>query len=481
MAASCGDGSTTLMIASFNPLGVTLAHVLPKGLKEAIINVVEPSPHDAATAYIAVAGYKLNDFTPQIYKTNNYGKSWVKIVNGIPGNTFARSVREDPDRKGLLYAGTETGVFVSFDDGTNWHALQNNLPEVPITDLRVKRKDLVVSTQGRALWILDDLSPLHQITDKVASADYYLFKPRDVYAPLASAFSLNGDQGTNPDKGAQITYVLNKAVAEDVPMSMEIVDPSGQVVYAEATNSPKTECDSFIKKQLNRGEGAHTWNWNMRIGQFDCIKELTMTNRDLSAYDAAPGKYQVRLKVGSFTQAQDFELKIDPRIEKSIPGAAAAYVERDQLSASLLTSANEMARGVRYLRKVKEQLDFILTEAIEKDLVNGGKALNEKMDAWIENILQKELRTQQNYYQFEARLLVKYKILLNDMGDGNVPVTQGTKDVTMDYLGKWQKLRTELEKTISDDINNYSKLLKGAGLPEFIYPKPENAIIKGKN
>jgi hypothetical protein len=156
-------------------------------------------------------------------------------------------------------------------------------------------------------------------------------------------------------------------------------------------------------------------------------------------------------------------------------------VERDQLNASLLSGATEMARGVRYLRKVKQQLDLILIEASAKDLVDGGKALNDKMDAWIENILQKELRTQQNYYQFEARLLVKYKILLNDMGDGNVPVTQGTKDVTKDYIGKWQKLRAELEKIISDDINNFSKLLKGAGLPEFIYPKPDNPIIKGKN
>jgi len=140
--------------------GQTWTNVTPKGLKETIINVVEPSPHDPATAYFAAAGYKLNDFTPQIYKTTNYGATWEKIVNGIPNNTFARTVREDPDRKGLLYAGTETGVFVSFNDGRQWLPLQNNLPEVPITDLRVKRKDLVVATQGRSLWILDDLNTI---------------------------------------------------------------------------------------------------------------------------------------------------------------------------------------------------------------------------------------------------------------------------------------------------------------------------------
>ena len=224
-----------------------------KGLKESIINVVEPSPHDVATAYIAVAGYKMNDFTPHIYKTNNYGKSWTKIVNGLPGDTFARTIREDPDRRGLLYAGTETGVFVSFDDGANWQSLQNNLPEVPITDLRVKRQDLVVATQGRALWILDDLTPLHQISNEVANADYYLYKPRVSYAPLSGAFSLNGDQGTNAPRGLQMTYVLNQSVGEDVVMSIEIMDKSGDVVYTEKTNQPPTECDASIKKQLERG------------------------------------------------------------------------------------------------------------------------------------------------------------------------------------------------------------------------------------
>lgn len=461
--------------------GKTWANVTPKGLKEAIINVVEPSPHDAATAYIAVAGYKMNDFTPQIYKTNNYGKSWTKIVNGIPENTFARTVREDPDRKGLLYAGTETGVFVSFDDGSNWLPLQNNLPEVPITDLRVKRQDLVVATQGRALWILDDLTPLHQISDKVANADYYLYKPRTAYAGLSRAFSLNGEMGENPPNGLEIHYVLNKAVDDKVPMKMEILDNAGNVIYSEATDQPKTECDAYLKHQLVRTAGAHSWNWNMRVGMFDCIKELVMTNRDLSAYDAAPGKYKVKLTVGSFTQTQDFEIKIDPRIEKSIPGAAAGYVERDKISASLLAGATEMAKEVRYLRRLKQQLQFVLEDATSKEMIAQGNALNSKIDAWIEKVLQKELRTQQNNYQYEARLLVKYKDLLNEMGDGNVPVTQGTRDVSKDYLTEWDEVKAELEDLKSKDINNFSNALKGAGLPEIINPKLENTTIKNKN
>lgn len=448
--------------------GKTWKNVTPKGLKEAIINVVEPSPHDAATAYIAVAGYKMNDFTPQIYKTSNYGRSWTKIVTGIPNDTFARTVREDPDRKGLLYAGTETGIFVSFNDGANWQSMQNNMPEVPITDLRVRRQDLVVATQGRALWILDDLTPLHQISDKIASEDYYLYKPADREAPLSGAFSLNGDQGKNPPRGAQITYFINKEVGTDEPMSLEILDKSGNVVFSESTANSDSDCAAFTRKQLKKTVGAHVLNWNMRVGMFDCIKELTLTNRDLSAYDAAPGKYEVRLKIGNTTQRQDLEITIDPRIESSLPNVAAAYVERDRLSASVLVGATEMAEGVRALRKVKRQLEFIMEETSSPELIKSGKELDQVMDAWIAKILQKELRTQQNNYQFEARLLVKFKDFLNEIGDGNIPVTQGMRDVTVDYLDDWKKARTELESIKNKQIRDFNALLKGKSMPEVI-------------
>ncbi len=451
--------------------GKTWTNVTPQGLKESIINVVEPSPHDPATAYIAVAGYKMNDFTPHIYKTKNYGKSWEKIVNGIPGNTFARSVREDPDRKGLLYAGTETGVFVSFDDGENWQSLQRNLPEVPITDLRVTQKDLIVATQGRALWILDDLTPLHQVSDKMAKADYFLYKPRDAYRGLTRAFSINGDQGQNPPSGVQISYVLNKEVSEKTPMSMEILDDRGRVIYSEFTDAPKSECDEYRKKQLKRSAGANVWVWNMRVGEFDCIKELAMTNRDLSAYDAAPGRYKVRLKVGGFSQTQDFEIKVHPKIKSSIDNAASAYKEADQLAASVLQGAEEMASGVRQLRQVKRQLDFILEVTESSQIKEQGASLNETIDDWIAKILQKELRTGQNNYQFEARLLVKFKDFLNTLGGGNVPVNEGTKLVAKDYLLEWEGVDTELQAIRRQNIPAFNKLLKAAGLPEIYMSK----------
>lgn len=450
--------------------GKTWTNVTPKGLPEAIINVVEPSPHDAATAYIAVAGYKLNNFTPMVYKTTDYGASWQKITNGLPGDTFARSVREDPDRKGLLYAGTETGMFVSFTDGQQWLPLQNNLPEVPITDLRVQRKDLVVTTQGRAIWILDDLTPLHQITDAVAAADHYLYQPRDTHAELSVAYSIDGGYGQNPPKGVQLHYLNNKAVGEGTPMALEILDGNGTVIHAEYTDRPRTGCDTLVKPQLKKGLGAHRYSWNMKVGRFDCLTELYTTNRDLSAYDAAPGNYQVRLTVGDQVQTRDFAITVDPRIKTSVQNVEAAYAERDGLSRSIYEAATQMAKGVRDLRKIKQQLHFVLGETRDAQLQEKGKALDRAVDVWIARILQKEMRTYQSNYMFEARLLIKFKDFLNEIGQGNLPVSQGMRDVTRDYLAQWTALKGELQHIKAQDVAQYNTLLQGAGLPELYWP-----------
>ncbi|WP_421809453.1 WD40/YVTN/BNR-like repeat-containing protein [Flagellimonas sp.] len=450
--------------------GKTWTNVTPKGLPEAIINVVEPSPHDAATAYIAVAGYKLNNFTPMIYKTTDYGASWQKITNGLPGDTFARSVREDPDRKGLLYAGTETGMYVSFTDGQQWLPLQNNLPEVPITDLRVQRKDLVVTTQGRAIWILDDLTPLHQITDAVAAADHYLYQPRDTHAELSVAYSIDGGYGQNPPKGVQLHYLNNKAVGEGTPMALEILDGTGTVIHAEYTDRPRTGCDTLVKPQLKKGLGAHRYSWNMKVGRFDCLTELHTTNRDLSAYDAAPGNYQVRLTVGDQVQTRDFAITVDPRIKTSVQNVEAAYAERDGLSQSIYEAATQMAKGVRDLRKIKQQLHFVLGETQDAQLQEKGRALDRAVDVWIAKILQKEMRTYQSNYMFEARLLIKFKDFLNEIGQGNLPVSQGMRDVTRDYLAQWTALKGELQHIKAQDVAQYNTLLQGAGLPELYWP-----------
>jgi photosystem II stability/assembly factor-like uncharacterized protein len=453
--------------------GKTWTNVTPHDLPESIINVIEPSPHDPATAYFAATAYKFDDFTPYIYKTDDYGQTWTKIVRGIPGTTFARSVREDPDRKGLLYAGTETGLFVSFDDGAMWQPLQLDLPEVPVTDMRIRQKDLVVSTQGRGLWILDDLTPLHQIDEEVAAADVWLYRPRDTYRNIGGGYYAEGGPGENPPTGVQVNYVLKNAVPDGTPMSMEILDDAGQVVFSERTDDTRPDCPGSPRpKLLKRSAGAHRWSWNMNVGRFPCFVEMTRTSPDLSAYTARPGRYQVRLTVGDESQTRDFRILMDPRLDGIVADPVAQYAELDRLSKSLYDAAIQMGQGVSDLRQVKDQLDVIMKLSRTDDVQTGGAALDGKMDGWIEQILQKDLKTFQHAYQFEARLMMKYKDLLGRMSGANIPVTQGVRDVTTDYLAQWTELQEQLQLIKGRDIPAFNRVLAQEGLPQLYLPRP---------
>jgi hypothetical protein len=186
-----------------------------------MINAIEVSPHDPATAYVAVSRYKFNDFTPLAFKTTNYGGSWEPIAGGIPSEDWVRVVREDPTRKDLLYMGTETSMYVSFDGGKRWQNLQLNLPNTPITDLKVHSNDLVAATSGLSFWILDDLSPLQQIDDGVAGSEAYLFRPRPAHR--VNAFGGFGGPdpraGKNPPSGAIIDYYLKEAPESPIQLA----------------------------------------------------------------------------------------------------------------------------------------------------------------------------------------------------------------------------------------------------------------------
>ena len=205
--------------------------------------MIEPSPHDPATAYIAATRYKLDDPRPMLYKTNDYGKTWTDISQGIPGGDYTRVIREDPTRRGLLYVGTETGVYLSFDDGAFWQSLQANLPVVPVHDLVVKDNDLLAATHGRSFWILDDLTQIHQVTDDLASKSFHLMKPRDTYrvagpgknyqlALGAVAYSETKflDAGENPSDGVVVTYYLRDKPSQDEEVLLSFLDADGQMI-----------------------------------------------------------------------------------------------------------------------------------------------------------------------------------------------------------------------------------------------------------
>ena len=250
--------------------GKSWQNVTPKELPEwGLVSTVEPSPQDAATAYVAATRYKLDDFRPYVYKTSDYGRSWKKIVTGIPETHFVRVVREDPARRGLLFAGTEFGMYVSFDDGASWQTLQLNLPVAPIHDLTLKDHDLAAATHGRAFWMLDDITPLEQLSDEIAHADRHLFTPRDAVRFRGPSFvparSLTG-LGTNPPNGATVYFYVKQKPEEEA--TLDFLDARDSLVR-RFSSRPKEPADS-----LKAEAGLNRFVWDLRYADAHRFKGL---------------------------------------------------------------------------------------------------------------------------------------------------------------------------------------------------------------
>jgi photosystem II stability/assembly factor-like uncharacterized protein len=311
--------------------GKTWANVTPKDLETGgRVQYIDASPHRRGSAYFAVYRYLLGDYAPYIYKTDDYGKTWARLTdgkNGIPADTPTRVVREDPDRQGLLYAGTEFGMYVSFDDGTHWQPFNLNLPQIPITDIKIHHKDLVVSTQGRAIWVLDNISALHQLTPQITTSAVHLFKPRDGYRTRVSPTLL----------GPVIEYYLPATASG--PVTLEILDASGGLVSsynsetpaggggrggrggrgaaapaAASDTAPTTSSMEPQDPDAGGGGGRGRGGPPPRVTREGGMNRVAWDVRNANGLAVPPGAYQARLKVGDVTETQPFNVLIDPRI-----------------------------------------------------------------------------------------------------------------------------------------------------------------------
>jgi photosystem II stability/assembly factor-like uncharacterized protein len=330
-------------------------------------NIVEASPHDAGTAYLAVNRYQLDDFRPYIFKTADYGRTWQAIASGLPEHTFVRTVREDPKRRGLLFAGTETGVYFSLNDGASWQSLQLNLPVVPITDLTIKDDDLVAATQGRAFWVLDDITPLQAIAGGITTSSTHLFPPRDaVRTRRAGGGPGAGGMGQNPPAGATITYSL--AAAQDV--AIEFLDQRGTVIGSVSNrdrNGPAA------------GAGMHRYVWDMRYPDAHAIESGTfLAGGSLRGPVALPGTYRVRMTTGGETFTQALRIVADPKSEATAADLREQFdlliAIRDKVSA-VHDAVNEIQRIRAELEKrpdraraaaVNRALESVLNELVER-------------------------------------------------------------------------------------------------------------------
>jgi photosystem II stability/assembly factor-like uncharacterized protein len=350
--------------------GRTWTRVTPRGLPSGgRVQTIEPSPHRKGSAYVAVLRYLLGDFQPYIYRTDDYGRTWTRLTdgrNGVPADHPTRVVREDPDREGLLYAGTEFGMFVSFDNGRAWRPFQLNLPVTPVTDLQVHRGDLVVSTQGRSFWILDDLTPLHQLGERLP-AEAHLFRPREAYRMrYASGFGgvesarSGPDQPQYPPAGAMIDYFLADTTGV---VTLEVVDAAGAVVRgfsSEAAGERLREpeqpgmraptLERVGTPRLPRQQGLNRFVWDLSLpGAWDANPQRSGRGGPM----ALPGRYTLRLVAGGRTHEQPLEVRMDPRV--AADGVTEAEL-REQLAHNLrvrdlVSDANRLVARVRQERE----------------------------------------------------------------------------------------------------------------------------------
>jgi len=451
--------------------GATWQNVTPKGLKECLINAIEVSPHDPATAYIATTRYKFNDYTPALYKTTDYGKTWSNISSGIPNGAFTRVVREDEYRKGLLYAGTEKGVYISYSDGKSWEPFQLNLPNTPITDLKVHQGNLIVATSGRSFWVLDDLAALTNY--EPANKTLKILKPSKTYngswgSPLSTTNDkfdgMNSFNGVNPANGMVIYYQLPK-LADEAIISLDILDTNGKRI-----RSIRSEKDTLYKKHngggpppaptLSKKEGLNRFVWDMRHPIIPGIPN-TYIEADFRGHKAPPGVYTLKLKVSGKTVETTGEIIEIPTFENT----PEAYREHDQFMGEIEVQITEMHNKVNKLFDVQKQLESALEGVTDASLKREGQELLAQMKTWDEAMIQRKSQAYDDVENFVNKFTAEYLYLLNQTGGSDIPkLNKGSKDRRTELEPQWKVLKAEADQLIHTALPNFNKKLWEAGI-----------------
>jgi photosystem II stability/assembly factor-like uncharacterized protein len=395
--------------------GENWENVTPKKMPEwMMINCIEVDPFTAGGAYIVGTRYKLGDYAPYIYKTEDYGKTWKQITNGIAPEHFTRALRSDPTRKGLLYAGTENGMYISFNDGENWDPFQLNLPIVPITDLAVKDNNLIAATQGRSFWIIDDITPLHQLNETLISKESILYKPMDSYRMDGSS-RISKTAGQNHPGGVLINYYI-KNVDEKDTISLSIFENSGKHIKTFATIPDKDQKE----EKLTVESGANQFNWNLKYPDAEKVEGMILWWASLSGPKALPGDYKVKLsKNGSEISEQSFTIIMDPRsssTEKDLQ-------EQFNFIIEIQEKLTETHVALKNITKIKTQIKQ-LNEAISdkeknKEIIDLANKIVKELTTYENELYQTKSKSNQDPLNYPIRLNNKLAHLnaLSSIGD----------------------------------------------------------------
>jgi photosystem II stability/assembly factor-like uncharacterized protein len=498
--------------------GANWENVTPKAMPDwGTVSMIEASSRDAGTAYLAVERHKSDDFAPYVFKTTDFGKTWTKLIAGLPANDYVHAVRVDPRRPNLLFAGTEQGVYISFDDGAHWQPLQLNLPASPVNDLVIKNTDLVVATHGRSFWVLDDITPLEQYQDSIPQQEAYLFTPAVASHTVfrGSFFAAGGNVGKNPPAGAVIDYWLKTSLkkpdqpkneaasagvaaakSEATPASstetkkpdtdeppkitIEILDSSGKVIrkYPKKEESASDDEEDFFSRDRNAGSlpadaGLNRFVWDLRYEGATKVPKAPLWGGNTDGPEALPGTYQVRLTVLGKSYAAPLEIKADPRLKISQEDMAKQF----DLLLKIRDKVTETDDTIIQIRDVREQINAINTrlksDPRAKIIADAGKNLDTKMTVVEEALIQTKAKSGQDVLNFPVRLNNHLVALSGVVGSADSAPTKQSYEV-FDMLNKdIDEQLTKWKDIVSSDLAAYNTLVKQQEVPALIVRQPE--------
>ena len=451
----------------------TWVNVTPKGLQECLINAIEVSPFDKATAYIATTRYKFNDHRPGLYKTTDYGKTWTAINKGIPDGAFTRVVRADDKVKDLLYAGTESGLFISRDGGLNWLPFQLNLPVTPITDLRVHQGNLIAATSGRSFWILDDLHVVQnyqkgekQLSILPPSSNYLTNSSSSMDDMDASFTGIVGTNGVNAASGLVIYYHLPE-VKEGEEIQMVIKDQSGAIVHSFSSKSDslyaRYDGGPDAEPVLSTEKGLNRFVWNMRHGTMLGVKDAYIEG-SYQGHKASPGMYEIVLTNGSDTAIAKAEILANPTYEVT----PADYQEYHTVMKGMEDNYNEMIILVNSLDSKRKQLEDLVKhlpkESEYQSLKTEGDSLIQRMLKWDEDMVQRKSKAYDDVENFPNKFTADYLYLINQTESELPKVNQPSKDLLLEYNTRWTAYLAQANQIIKQEIPALNAKLWKAGV-----------------
>jgi hypothetical protein len=440
--------------------GKNWSKVTPAGAPEFVMwNSIDPDPFTKGGAYITGTRYKMGDYKPYIYKTEDYGKTWKKITNGIDNEHFTRVTRADPKRKGLLYSGTETGMYISFDDGANWKPFQLNLPIVPITDLAIKDNNLIAATQGRSFWLIDDLTPLHQLNNQIAQSKHHLYKPMDAvrFGGAPGFGRAPKTAGQNHPGGVMVNFYFKEKPAPDTEVKLAFYEADGDLIKEYSTKA-KERPDQLVDLK----DGGNTFTWNMRYPDIKRFEGMVLWAGRSVAPRAVPGEYKVRLTVGDQMQEATFNIVKDPRVEVSQEDLQAQFDFVWQINQKV-SEAHQTIIDIRDIKKQLKAYTEILKDKPEgKEIVEKAQAIDKELSKVEAELYQVQNRSGQDPLNFPIKLTDKLAGVgaLSNAGDSR-PTQQATE------------VRTDLTVKVDKELSTY-RTIRDTQLPAF------NKLVRDK-